>query len=718
MIQNAEDCLECLESGSECEVGCATCTTNRSVCRACQLAGFTAWEHERRRCSHCQKHKKRCVRGKVYITESDKEPCNKKALLLLFTLGKIASWWPVFGIQHGVKSAVGPLFNWFLAVYDDIVCITDLLALWTQPLIALLSIITKEVLIRKDKHSTQLIYVLFGRRVSDLVSGLVVKNTIWPELYEVWKAKFLRRNLEKLNDPRGIAINEIGTLLVVDSNAVYVGKLCNPVALTRLLFNGTEVATPTHCEHSKAYLRNPHGIAFIAREVAILCDRDANEIRIIHTDPKSGNAVYNLQFHHHRGGGGYDSDESDGEFRINRPHGVATIARLDAAEPGQAPFAIVAVTEFEQSALLILVIEQDETESTAPYSATRVVRVSLVGPGVRTPHHLPLRGVTALCMRRVAISVLRARRDGALEGCSNVPQRTAIKEQFQNDSATSTLVYVTRQGVDASEPSVVLEVDVAPVITSATIPGTTHRRDGSENVSLSATVVTKLQGAAGPVAVDQNQDVYARQRPCQISQSSKSTDDGRWSTSNFAGSVDGASSQSSPPNKQPKDGEASRATFGTVAAFAAFPCGRTLFGVDSQTAQNAQSRVRPSIFKVANLDGFARWARPWNTQLGCFGERDPTRSNEEGYLETPPRLWGSMLPDLEASGRELDAIMQARLDAIGFDSAQGPLLAMDTGSLRQVVNRFQCVMAMGVVCLTRMCCCCLSGPRRKRPCHR
>ena len=534
----------------------------------------------------------------------------------------------------------------------------------------------------------------------------------------MWKAKFLRRNLEKLNDPRGIAINEIGTLLVVDSNAVYVGKLCNPVALTRLLFNGTEVATPTHCEHSKAYLRNPHGIAFIAREVAILCDRDANEIRIIHTDPKSGNAVYNLQFHHHRGGGGYDSDDSDGEFRINRPHGVATIARLDAAEPGQAPFAIVAVTEFEQSALLILVIEQDETESTAPYSATRVVRVSLVGPGVRTPHHLPLRGVTALCMRRVAISVLRARRDEALEGCSSVPQRTVVKEQFQNDSATSTLVYVTRQGVDASEPSVVLEVDVAPVITSATIPGTTHRRDGSENVSLSATVVTKLQGAAGPVAVDQNQDVYARQRPCQISQSSKSTDDGRWSTSNFAGSVDGASSQSSPPNKQPKDGEASRATFGTVAAFAAFPCGRTLFGVDSQTAQNAQSRVRPSIFKVANLDGFARWARPWNTQLGCFGERDPTRSNEEGYLETPPRLWGSMLPDLEASGRELDAIMQARLDAIGFDSAQGPLLAMDAGSLRQVVNRFQCVIAMGVVCLTRMCCCCLSGPRRKRPCHR
>lgn len=110
----------------------------------------------------------------------------------------------------------------FGAVCDDIVCITDLLALWTQPLVALLSIITKEVLIRKDKHSTQLIYMLFGRRVSDLVSGLVVKSTIWPELYEVWKAKFLRRNLEKLNDPRGIAVNEIGTLLVVDSNAVYV----------------------------------------------------------------------------------------------------------------------------------------------------------------------------------------------------------------------------------------------------------------------------------------------------------------------------------------------------------------------------------------------------------------------------------------------------------------------------------------------------------------
>jgi hypothetical protein len=83
------------------------------------------------------------------VLGSDKE--HTKALINLTKEGGElhGKAWPVFLIQHALKGACGPVHNWYLKVGDDVVCITDLNALWTQPYIPLLNIITKEVLIRK-----------------------------------------------------------------------------------------------------------------------------------------------------------------------------------------------------------------------------------------------------------------------------------------------------------------------------------------------------------------------------------------------------------------------------------------------------------------------------------------------------------------------------------------------------------------------------------------
>lgn len=55
-----------------------------------------------------------------------------------------------------------PLVNWYLAVFGDIVGITDLLALFTQPYGPLVDIITKEVLQYKDRHNFTHVAHLFG----------------------------------------------------------------------------------------------------------------------------------------------------------------------------------------------------------------------------------------------------------------------------------------------------------------------------------------------------------------------------------------------------------------------------------------------------------------------------------------------------------------------------------------------------------------------------
>ena len=69
---------------------------------------------ETRRCSRCEKKDLQCARAKVYMIESDKEACNKKALLNLCSEGGILHKhaFVIFGVQHALKSAAGPLFNW------------------------------------------------------------------------------------------------------------------------------------------------------------------------------------------------------------------------------------------------------------------------------------------------------------------------------------------------------------------------------------------------------------------------------------------------------------------------------------------------------------------------------------------------------------------------------------------------------------------------------
>ena len=115
-VRVVEMCLECLLNNCDQCVGhnCRTCEKDQAVCGTCR-PHHRHWQNERKKCDRCRLRGLKCVRLKIYIIESDKEACNKKALGNLCGEGGelFGMAFPVFGIQHGLKSAVGPIFNWY-----------------------------------------------------------------------------------------------------------------------------------------------------------------------------------------------------------------------------------------------------------------------------------------------------------------------------------------------------------------------------------------------------------------------------------------------------------------------------------------------------------------------------------------------------------------------------------------------------------------------------
>ena len=434
---------------------------------------------------------------------------------------------------------------------------------------------------------------------------------------------------------------------MVDQNSIFSCKLSNPVAVTHLTGGQAPGQTTTvdRCNLKVAKYEDLSGIAFLAREVAIVCDRNRGQLRVLHVNPTKGDAVFLLQ----------------SSFTIERPSGVATLARLDATEPKQTPFAFVAVTERDLSTLLIIKITQGRLQR-KPYSASRAVHIQLGGP-VASLQLLTLRGGCGTSRGNVGFSVLRARREMELEAAAGeAVAAKAARDKYASDARPSSKVFVTRQGVSESS---VIEVDVADVLSGTRIEGTTRRADGSEHCVISSRLVATLSSKASAITVDLHGDVYAVDRNGQqIKKCSRDAASG-WEVSLYAGP---GTPTPLARNQQPKDGHAVSSTFGEVVALAAWPCGRTLFGLDYSSS---------SLFKVANLDGFAEFASLWRSLYRCHGILDPL---VEG--DTPPTNWGEVLPIIERDSRRLDALHQQQCDALGLDHLQGNQMWMDTNSLR------------------------------------
>ena len=540
------------------------------------------------------------------------------------------------------------------------------------------------MLIRKDKHAVDLLLKLFGRKVSELVSDILVKSVILPELYFSWKAKFLKRAQNYLSEPKAIAVNEEGTVVIVDGSTVVSVKLSNPVTPTRLVSSDTSsrrgVERQAPCNLGSVELRDATSCAFLAREVVLVSDRNENKLHILHVN---GDAAFEVHI-----------SKMLGEFKIEEPFAVATVVRLDATEPGQGalPRAIVAVTEYNRPTLLLLVIEQNQGSVRKPYTVTRACRIQVAGRAKATMRR-NLRGVAALPIRRTNISVLRARRDEAI----STAQRAMVddsdreaddddaiataRQQFETDSRTSSKVAFSRlgSGADRESRSDVVEIDITPVLPllNASATSLSKRMRGEEEVSLDGTLLAHLAEGedAGAVAIDANEAAYAAEKHRVI----KCVGAGVSSTATFiegqphAGSVaPGATWWGS----QPKDGIAAESTFGSIAALAAWPCGTTLFGLD------AGDGVAAGLFKIAHLRGLARWFDAWRGQCESFGEKDPTMKDDPTYRAKEPPTWTEALEELERTARILDGIMQSRLDALGRDHVNGPHAMMDTNSLR------------------------------------
>ena len=435
------------------------------------------------------------------------------------------------------------------------------------------------------------------------------------------------------------------------------------------------------------------GIAFIARDVAIVCDRDANALRILHV---TEDGSFRLLTH--------DPDHRDqNRFALERPFGIATLWRFDEHEPDSAdvPVAVVAVTEYDKTSLLILLILQDNDKHDEVYSVTRGFRIFIGGSAMPTSSLVlrSLRGVAAVAVRKVGIGVLRSRRKAAIESAEADSDEDAIetaRQTFARDSNKSFMVYVTRDASgEARVRSDVVALDLAPLLKhvlmgSPEVDGISQEAGDSafETLTIRGSILAHLGAGerAGPVTVDANGLVCAAEAhrviKCLGANASASTAASATAFVEgeaFAGDTnDGAWW----PGAQPRDGIASQATFGHIGALAVDPCGRTLFGIDNGRSDPASSGVHVTIFKVAHLCGLSKWFSAWRSQTECFGERDPTMKDDAAYRTAKPRLWHEMLPELERSAAEIDAISQKMHDATGRDHLNGSHLMMETRALK------------------------------------
>lgn len=541
-----------------------------------------------------------------------------------------------------------------------------------------------QVLIRKDKHQVSLVERLFGRKVEEQCRGAgVTKSIVYPELYFAWLARFLKRDQGLLVDPFGIAVNETGTLLISDHNAILTAKLSNPVNVTQLTGGGAAATTvSTSGNLGSCRFENVRGICFIAREVAVVCDVTASTLKVVHVNDQPG--WFQLRI----------SETRLSSFQIERPYGIATLRRLDAMAPNPNQRnpnhrAIVAVTEYDRPTILLLSIEQDKSSRTKPYTVTAAVRVGIL-PVPRSQRLL--RGVAGQCIRRTTISVLRARRDAAIEAADDAEDSdaavAAAHAQFAADSRTSPKVIVTRDGHGGGSDSIsrsdVVVIDAAPIlesfVTGKPLAGATRQSDGSEKISVEGTTLAHLAvgESAGAVAVDADGVVYAAEQhriiKCVGASGASSTGAGATAIiegEHYAGGGDWW------PGAQPKDGTASHCTIGDTVALAAWPCGRTLFCLDKGGGVSA------SLSKIGPLDGLATWFRLWRTQAECLGEKDPTMATDPEYRKKEPPKWDEEnLAVLERTATELDAIDQRVCDANGRGHVNGPFMAMDSNSLR------------------------------------
>lgn len=647
VVNASQCCHRCLlrkRTAAQCVFACAECSRSGVVCDACKELGYTQTVPELRPCTECLAAGNcDCTRLRPYIIVSDKEAKNKKALeFIVAQLEHLFSrlggpMWIVFGIQHAVKGARGPLINWYLEVLGDIVGITDLLALFTMPvqleiITRLKEIIRKEVLVYKDRHNFEHIAMLFGKAVTDLLWDVTVKTTIYPELYVKWRALYKKIPQDLLYSPAYVAFHEANTLIITNKDTVVTGRLSNPVEMVSKFGQRGKrhvVPTPGRCSASSSRFVDLGGVDFLARQVAIVADTGTNQLRVLHLD--DDNAAFLL----------YTS-------ALSRPRGLAVMSRLDACPeaelpvttPGRKLTARVAVTELGQSHVVLLDVTQ--RKSHPPYSATKIIVVVFDG----APQTLSLLGICALPVGRIHISVLRKQRDDG----------TLTAAQFQQKSKATSDVFVLRSGYRGTDgqhmPPAVLRIGVDTFV--ATSNGNERR--------CQPTVIYKIKELDPfDIAVNATGSLFISSKSSTKLLTVEPRND------NWAGSMIG--SGAAEVTDKPIDGVASSSSFGGTSGIACHLSGRTIFVIDARSK---------SLVKVANMDGFCRWATEWRRAYLAFGERDPTNQRPDQSAQA----WGDVLADLEDSAAQLNTIAQARLDSIGSSHMDGSELGLSTTSLK------------------------------------
>jgi hypothetical protein len=192
MVEAAERCTNCVKNDQDvCSFSawCELCQRKMQVCTICSAAGQQEWHFLRRPCEYCILTKKKCCRNWVMTVITDGEAINVKAGKELNTLMGNGTIVPTTSVMydpyHQARGQRNAIANYILYRNRSRFCIGLLssIRVSNHRVLAnkLMQSCTEQALHGRDKHSMDLVRILFRSEVEEVVrESKAVSGTIPP----------------------------------------------------------------------------------------------------------------------------------------------------------------------------------------------------------------------------------------------------------------------------------------------------------------------------------------------------------------------------------------------------------------------------------------------------------------------------------------------------------------------------------------------------------
>jgi hypothetical protein len=244
IISAAEVCVSCAQDDvDECSstAWCYQCQRQKSTCADCIKKGYTEWHFLKRRCHACHIKDIKCHRNWVMTVMTDGEAVNVAAGHELRELMVKSEMTPTTTVMydpyHQARAQRNAMSNHILYRDNSRFCIGLLSAIRVSNNKTLSNKLMKncseQALHSRDKHSMDLVRILFRKEVEDVLrEAKAIIMTLYPEQYRHWKQK-----KEDEFEPRYICQIRRGYLIAASLTNIYQVRLSYPVAVTLITTN-------------------------------------------------------------------------------------------------------------------------------------------------------------------------------------------------------------------------------------------------------------------------------------------------------------------------------------------------------------------------------------------------------------------------------------------------------------------------------------------------